>query len=74
MVVQHNMTAINANRYFGMNNNKLSKSLETLSSGYAINRAGDKVSTRALRTHRTVSQWFRPLKALSQKQIPFSRE
>ncbi len=27
MVVQHNMTAINANRYLGINNNKLSKSL-----------------------------------------------
>ena len=41
MVVQHNMTAINANRYLGMNNTKLGKSLEKLSSGYAINRAGD---------------------------------
>lgn len=48
MVVQHNMTAINANRYFGMNNNKLSKSLEKLSSGYAINRAGDNAAGLAV--------------------------
>ena len=48
MVVQHNMTAINANRYFGMNNSKLSKSLEELSSGYAINRAGDNAAGLAV--------------------------
>ncbi len=48
MVVQHNMPAINANRYFGMNNNKLSKSLEKLSSGYAINRAGDNAAGLAV--------------------------
>lgn len=48
MVVQHNMTALNANRYLGMNNNKLSKSLEKLSSGYAINRAGDNAAGLAV--------------------------
>lgn len=48
MVVQHNMSAINANRYFGMNNSKLSKSLEKLSSGYAINRAGDNAAGLAV--------------------------
>lgn len=48
MVVQHNMTAINANRYLGMNNTKLSKSLEKLSSGYAINRAGDNAAGLAV--------------------------
>ncbi|MGN1305902.1 MAG: flagellin [Oscillospiraceae bacterium] len=48
MVVQHNMTAINANRYFGMNNSKLAKSLEKLSSGYAINRAGDNAAGLAV--------------------------
>ena len=48
MVVQHNLTAINANRYFGMNNTKLSKSLEKLSSGYAINRAGDNAAGLAV--------------------------
>lgn len=48
MVVQHNMPAINANRYLGINNNKLSKSLEKLSSGYAINRAGDNAAGLAV--------------------------
>ena len=48
MVVQHNLTAINANRYFGINNTKLSKSLEKLSSGYAINRAGDNAAGLAV--------------------------
>ena len=48
MVVQHNLTAINANRYFGINNNKLAKSLEKLSSGYAINRAGDNAAGLAV--------------------------
>ena len=48
MVVQHNITAMNANRYFGINNKKLSKSLEKLSSGYAINRAGDNAAGLAV--------------------------
>ena len=48
MVVQHNLTAMNANRYFGINNSKLSKSLEKLSSGYAINRAGDNAAGLAV--------------------------
>ncbi len=48
MVVQHNMTAINANRYLGMNNTKLGKSLEKLSSGFAINRAGDNAAGLAV--------------------------
>ena len=48
MVVQHNLTAMNANRYLGINNNKLSKSLEKLSSGYAINRAGDNAAGLAV--------------------------
>ena len=48
MVVQHNMTALNANRYLGMNNTKLGKSLEKLSSGFAINRAGDNAAGLAV--------------------------
>ena len=48
MVVQHNITAMNANRYFGINNKKLSKSLEKLSSGYSINRAGDNAAGLAV--------------------------
>jgi len=41
MKIQHNISAMNAYRNFGVNNSKLSKNLEKLSSGYAINRAGD---------------------------------
>ncbi len=48
MVVQHNLTAINANRYLGINNSKLGKSLEKLSSGFAINRAGDNAAGLAV--------------------------
>ncbi|MDO5291514.1 MAG: flagellin [bacterium] len=41
MIVQHNMSAANANRQLGINATNLSKSTEKLSSGYRINRAGD---------------------------------
>lgn len=48
MVVQHNISAMNANRLYGINNSGLSKSLEKLSSGYAINRAGDNAAGLAV--------------------------
>lgn len=41
MIVQHNMTALNANRMLGINDSQISKSTEKLSSGYRINRAAD---------------------------------
>ena len=41
MVVQHNLTAMNANRQLGVTTSAQSKSAEKLSSGYRINRAGD---------------------------------
>ena len=41
MIVQHNITAMNANRMLGMTTNSLSKSTEKLSSGYRINRAAE---------------------------------
>ncbi|MEE1516049.1 MAG: flagellin [Lachnospiraceae bacterium] len=41
MVVQHNMTAMNANRMLGLTAAQQSKSTEKLSSGYRINRAAD---------------------------------
>ena len=41
MVVQHNMSAANANRQLGITTGTLSKSTEKLSSGYRINRAAD---------------------------------
>ena len=41
MVVQHNLTAMNANRQLGITTSAQAKSSEKLSSGYKINRAGD---------------------------------
>ena len=41
MVVQHNMQAVNTNRMLGGNVKAVAKSTEKLSSGYAVNRAGD---------------------------------
>lgn len=41
MIVQHNMTALNANRQLGITNTNLAKSTEKLSSGYKVNRAAD---------------------------------
>ena len=41
MRIQHNIAALNANRQLTGNNSAISKSLEKLSSGYRINRAGD---------------------------------
>ena len=41
MIVQHNMTALNANRQLGITNRNIAKSTEKLSSGYRINRAAD---------------------------------
>ena len=41
MVVQHNLTAMNANRQLGITTGSQAKSSEKLSSGYRINRAGD---------------------------------
>ena len=41
MVVQHNLTAMNANRMLGITTGQQAKSSERLSSGYKINRAAD---------------------------------
>ena len=41
MVVQHNMTAANANRQLGITTGAIAKSTEKLSSGFKINRAAD---------------------------------
>lgn len=41
MRINNNIMAMNANRQLGINNTSLAKSLEKLSSGYRINRAGD---------------------------------
>ena len=41
MVVQHNITAMNANRMLGVTTSAQAKNTEKLSSGYKINRAAD---------------------------------
>ena len=41
MVIQHNLTAMNANRMLGVTTSAQAKSTEKLSSGYKINRAAD---------------------------------
>jgi len=48
MVVQHNMSAANANRMLGITQGTLSKSTEKLSSGYKINRAADDAAGLAI--------------------------
>ncbi len=41
MIIQHNMTALNANRNLAITNTGLSKNTEKLASGYRVNRAAD---------------------------------
>ncbi len=41
MIINHNMNAMNANRQMGVNSANNSKSMEKLSSGLRINKAGD---------------------------------
>ena len=48
MVVRTNTMALNAQRQLNLNNNKVSKSLEKLSSGFKINRAGDDAAGLAI--------------------------
>ena len=43
-VVAHNLTAMNSQRVYGINNLMQAKSMEKLSSGYRINRAADDAS------------------------------
>ncbi len=48
MVVQHNITAMNANRQLGITTDIQAKSSEKLSSGYKINRAADDAAGLAI--------------------------
>ena len=48
MRIQHNIMALNSNRQLGANNSAVAKSLEKLSSGYRINRAGDDAAGLAI--------------------------
>lgn len=48
MRIMHNITALNSLRQLGLNNDAIGKSLEKLSSGYRINRAGDDAAGLAI--------------------------
>ena len=48
MRIQHNISAMNSYRNFSANNSRISKNLEKLSTGYAINRAGDDAAGLAI--------------------------
>ena len=48
MIINHNMNALNAHRNMKVNNNNAGKSMEKLSSGLRINRAGDDAAGLAI--------------------------
>jgi len=48
MIINHNIQAINTHRNFGMANTQQAKSMEKLSSGLRINRAGDDAAGLAI--------------------------
>ena len=48
MIINHNISALNANRNLGVNDNAMNKSLEKLSSGFRINRAADDAAGLAI--------------------------
>ena len=48
MIINHNMNALNAHRNMGINNTQAGKSMEKLSSGLRINRAGDDAAGLAI--------------------------
>jgi len=48
MIINHNMSALNANRQLGISNADVTRSIERLSSGMRINRAGDDASGLAV--------------------------
>ena len=48
MIINHNISAINAHRQLGANQNATASSLEKLSSGLGINKAGDDAAGLAI--------------------------
>src|SRR5690625_1356490 len=48
MIINHNISALNTHRQLNANNNAVSNSLEKLSSGLKINRAGDDAAGLAI--------------------------
>lgn len=48
MIINHNITSLNTYRQLSLNNSNSTKSIEKLSSGYRINRAGDDAAGLAI--------------------------
>jgi flagellin len=48
MIINHNLGALNANRNMNINSTNAGKSMEKLSSGLRINRAGDDAAGLAI--------------------------
>ncbi len=48
MIIQHNITSMNANRQLGLVGNNLAKATEKLASGYRVNRAADDAAGLAI--------------------------
>ena len=48
MRINNNITALNSHRNYGINNGKLSKNMEKLSSGFRVNRAADDAAGLAI--------------------------
>jgi flagellin len=48
MRINNNITAINSHRQYGINNRALGRNVETLSSGFGVNRAGDDAAGLAI--------------------------
>ena len=48
MIINHNISALNTHRQLGANNNAVQGSLEKLSSGLQINKAGDDAAGLAI--------------------------
>lgn len=48
MIIQTNLSALNAHRHFGINHAKAARAQEKLSSGLRINRAGDDAAGLAI--------------------------
>ena len=59
MVVQHNLTAMNANRQLGITTGQQAKSSEKLSSGYKINRAADDAAGLSISENEKPDQRFK---------------
>ena len=48
MIINNNVSALNANRQLNLNGSSMTKTIEALSSGQRINRAGDDASGLAV--------------------------